>query len=887
MTARLRALWMRFLGLLRTHPSEGEFEAELTSHIAMHTDDGIRAGLSPEQARRQALIYLGGVEQTKQAHRDARSLLWMEQIMQDLRYGLRTLGRSPGFTATVVITLALGIGACTSIFSLVNAVLLRSLPYGDPSRLIYLFTPDPHLSIPDEVISPGYADFFDIKQQNHSFVDMTTYEQALLKLFSQGAITRVGAARVDERFFATLQAQPELGRAIGAGDNQPGHDKVAVISHYLWQTMFAEHANVLEANLVLNNAPYKIIGVMPPGFAYPSNADLLYGDPSIPATNIWIPLALTPQQKAQRDVGNNFVLARLREGVSKDEAQAEMSTLIARLRTLHAGLELSNFNALVKNFLQNPIGSVRPLMWLLLGAVGMVLLIACGNAANLLLARNDYRMREIGMRVALGAGRNRIVRQLLTESLLLGVAAGAAGIGLTWIFLQVLPLLNPGSIPRLDQASLDLRVLLFCLLISFVTSVLAGMLPAWTISPANLKLSFGLGNGQGIPLTHTRWQSLLIVAEAALVVVLLSGAGLFIRSYLNVASIHTGFSESTLKANISLEEDEQQPEGVRAATFDSLINSLSSIPGLDAVGAINFLPLGKGESVSFFSVDGFANRKDQLAEGRTVTPQYFSAMGTPLISGRYFRDEDAAPRPGHPVIVNQQFARLYFADRSAIGGRLREDDTKVWNTVVGVVADVRHTSLEEEVQPQIYHASYDFAHATLVVRSSLPPSTVAAAMRAKLRAVNPLVVLDDFGAMGDLVSQASAGRRFQTSLLTVFAAIALFLAVVGLYGLMAYTVSRRTREVGIRMALGAQRADVLRLVLKKALALLAIGLVAGLVASWFATRAIQAFLFGVGRHDLMTTLSVCALLVILGLLAALIPARRAASIDPMQALRTE
>jgi predicted permease len=875
---KVRAFGLRILGLFRGRRSDHDFSAELESHIALHTDDGIRAGLTPEEARRQALLRLGGAEQTRQAHRQQRTLPWLDSLLQDTRYGLRTLRRSPGFTITAMLTLALGIGACTAIFSLVNAVLIRSLPYGDPERLVYLFTPNPHIPVPPDVMSPSYADFYDLKQQSHSFADMTAFEQATFNLALDGLVQRMGAARVDERFFATLQSTPALGRAIGADDNQPGREKVAVISHSLWHSMFAGKADILERSLALDGASYKIIGVMPPSFQYPSNSDLANGVATSKTTHIWIPLALTPKQKMDREPGSDEVIARLRPGVSVSQAQLEMGTIMARLDRLHTSLR--GWGAFIKGFLDSALGPVRPLMWLLLGAVFLVLLIACGNAACLLLARAANRMRELGMRVALGAGRSRIIRQLLTESLLIGLTAGAIGVGLAWIFLRVLPHLDPGNIPRLNQASLDMRVLLFTVFVSLLTSLLTGVLPAFAVSRVSLT-DFLASNP-----THTqsRSQSALIIVEAAMVVVLLACSGLLIRSYLNVQSVDTGFSPSTVTMNLLLDKRYAQPEQ-RRAFFANLIGKINALPGVNVAGGINYLPLTHSESLGYFWVDGFTNQKDQMAEGRSITPRYFSAMNIPLIAGRFFTEDDVSST-SQPTIVNQQFAKVYFANRNPIGGRISTDDNHTqWSTVVGVVADVRHSSLEETPQPQMYVPDYDGG--SIVVRSVLPPSALVAEIRTILKSIDPELGLADIRTMADLVSEASAQRRFQTVLLTVFAGMAMFLAMVGLYGLMAYSVSRRSREMGIRMALGAQRADVTRLVLKKAAFLLGLGLICGLACSWMATRTIQAFLFGVGTHDPTTILWVCLLMAVCGFIAALIPARRAASIDPMHSLRTE
>jgi len=880
----LRTFWLRLRGLF---VSGSDFDAELESHVAMHTDAGIRAGLSADEARRQALIRLGGAEQTRQAHRERRTLPWLESLLQDTHYGLRTLRRSPGFTITAVLTLALGIGACTAIFSLVNAVLIRSLPYGDAGRLVYLYTPSPQIPIPPEVICPSYADFFDLKQQSRSFASMTAFEQAEFSLTAQGSVDRVGAARVDESFFSTLQSTPELGRAIDANDNQPGHDKVVVISYSLWQSIYAGSADILDRTLVLDGVPYRIVGVMQPRFEYPFSSDLPYGNPHIKSTHIWVPLALAQQQRAQREPGADVTVARLQPGVSVSQAQSEMSTIIARLDKLHGG-DPNVWGALVKGFMDNALGPVRPLMRLLLGAVLIVLLIACGNAANLLLARAAGRARELGVRAALGAGRSRIVRQLLTESLLIGIAAGAIGVALAYLFLRALPLLDPGNIPRLREASLDARVLLFTVTVSLLTSILTGVLPAVMVSRVNLTDFLKNGNSGQRSGGHSRAQSALIEAESALVVVLLAGAGLLLRSYVNVLSAPTGFSQSTVTLNISLDARYGQPQQ-RVEFFHNLIDKIGALPGVQAVGAINSLPLSNSESLSNFRVDGYQNNPEQLVQSRWATPSYFSAMNIPLVAGRAFTDDDASSA-ANTVIVNQSFANTYFANRTPLGGRISQDEHhRDWKTIVGVVADVRHTSLEDAPVPQIYYPSFQdmLGSGYIAVRSVLPPAAVASSIRSTLHGINPNLAVGDIQTMGELVSEATARRRFQTSLLTVFAAIALFLALVGLYGLMAYSVSQRTREVSIRMALGAQRTDVVLLVLGKAALLVGLGLAIGLACTWVATRAIQAFLFGVTAHDPITIGAACGLLAGCGLIAALIPARRAASIDPMLALRTE
>jgi putative ABC transport system permease protein len=466
------------------------------------------------------------------------------------------------------------------------------------------------------------------------------------------------------------------------------------------------------------------------------------------------------------------------------------------------------------------------------------------------------------------------------------LTAGAIGIGFAYVFLRTLPRLDPGNIPRLIEASLDMRVLLFTVVVSVLTSMLTGILPALVISRANLTDFLATAGSRGVAGTHGRTQSALIIIESALVVVLLASAGLLIRSYINVESVDTGFSQSTVTANVQISAFYSQPQ--RSTEFyRSFFAQLSALPGVKAVGGINALPLSNSETFNPFQVEGYANEKDQLVEERWVTPQYFSAMTIPLLAGRFFADADTS-RTDDLAIVNQAFAKRYLSDRDPIGGRVNTGDHPVrWSTVIGVIGDVRHSSLEETPAPQIYRPVNNAEDGYIAVRSTLSPQVMAAGIRSTLRSIDPNLAVADIQTMGELEAAASAQRRFQTSLLTVFAGVALFLALVGLYGLMAYSVNRRTREVGIRMALGAPRRAVVLLVLKNAALLLALGLGGGLFASWFATRAIQSFLFNVGGHDPLTIASVCVLLAVCGLIAAVIPARRAASIDPMQALRTE
>ena len=473
-TYRLRALFRR-------RQLDSEVDEELRDHLEREIERYIRSGVPAEEARRRAQIEFGGAEQIRQQCREARGLRFVEDTAQDLRHSARSLGKNPGFTIVFILTLALGIGSCTAIFNLMSAVMFPLLPYGDVDRLVYLATPNRYLTqVPPEALLPDNADFADLKRQSHSFSGMTQFQQIKEKLAFQGAEVSVGGAQVDGNFFSTLESPPEFGRTIDADDDQPGHDGVALISHSLWRQLFAGRNDTLGRFLQLNGKSYRIVGVMPAGFNYPHKTDLDYGNAHIDETDVWIPLALTPKEKTNRGLSSNcYALARLKPGVSLAQAQAEASTIVEWLDPLHDPKTfVKGWYAYLMPLRQTLEGSARPLMWMLLGAVSFVLLIACGNAANLLLARSAARIHELGVRATLGAGRTRLVRQMMTESLMLGIGGGVAGIGLAWVFLRLLLKLDPGNIPRLQQASLNGGVLGFAVAMTLLTSVLTGILPA-------------------------------------------------------------------------------------------------------------------------------------------------------------------------------------------------------------------------------------------------------------------------------------------------------------------------------------------------------------------------------------------------------------------------
>lgn len=905
----LSDLRYRFRALFRRDHLNSELDEELRDHIERETEKYLRSGLPVEEARRRALIALGGMEQARQQTRDSRGIRMIEQMLQDLRYGLRSLDKNRAFTAIFVFTLALGIGSCTAIFSLMTAVMFPPLPYGDAKQLVYITTPNQNMrQIPPEAIIPDNADFADMKRESHSFSAMTQFAQESFKL--NGANTSLNGAAVDEGFFKTLQVPLELGRGIDAEDNEPSNDGVVVISHSLWLQLFGADPSVLGKSIQLSvkpligtpawsgNKTYRVIGVMGAGFNYPHNSELSFGNIHFDATDLWVPLALTAKQRADRGVAANpvggcycYTLARLRKDISATQAEAELNGILRPLEPLHTGFK-QGWYAYVKSFMETLDGSARPLILLLMGSVVFVLLIACGNAANLLLARSASRTHELGVRATLGAGRDRLIRQLLTESLLLGVGGGLAGIGLAWVFLRVLLLLDPGDIPRLHEASLNGKVLAFTGAITLLTSVLTGTLPALSASRANLIGFLKSGGQTGARGSRNRIRSALVMGEVAIVVVLLAGAGLLVRSFINLQQVPVGFSSTTLSMKIELPETYGKPEQ-RHAFYQTLLSQIEALQGTVATGAIENLPLGGSKGGSLFRVEDHPSQEGQMLDGADVTPGYFSAIDIPLIEGRFFTEEDVS---GHRkvVIVNQTFARKNFPGRNAVGKwvagfnhDVSEQPAKDALTIVGVVADVRDWSVETPPQPQLYGPLSDPDHAYIVIQATLPREDVVQSATAILHRLDASLTFSKVHTMREVVSESTARRRFQTVLLTIFAGMALALALVGFYGLLAYSAMQRSSEMGIRIALGATRMQVAGLILRQALQLVAVALLIGLASALALSRLLASSLYGVRPWDPTTFTLVPLLFLTTTLVACLIPARRAAKTDPMAIIRSE
>ena len=795
-------------------------------------------------------------------------------LLSDLKHELRALRAIPGFVLIVLLVTALGIGATVSVFSVVNAVLLRSLPYAQPEKLVYLYTPNSHYTgLPSE-IPPNVPDVYDWQRLGRTISSFAMFMPANSRLVQGDNVTRVATAGVSADFFKTLGVKPILGRTLNASDDQPGHELVAVISHELWISHFNARPNVVGAKIQLNRKAYTVIGVMARDFGFPFDGDVPYLRISSKQTDIWTPLAYTLQQKSNR-IGHPEgaeVVARLKPNSTASSAQSELNTLESHLNSLYAP-EMQGWHVLARPFVETILGPVQQMLWTLLGVVGLVLLIAISNIAGLLLARTTSRVHELSIRNALGADRARIIRQLLTESLLLSCTGGAFGIALAYALVHLFVNLNPGGIPRFDQASVDTRILLIAVALSIVTGLVAGLLPALSASSPRVHA------GNRVTATH-RGRFGLIVFEIALSVVLLSGASLLIRSYLNLRAVNPGFSPSVLTFQISLDEHYPTPQS-HDLFYKSLLAKLQATTGFKVVGASTEIPLTNDLGFAECEVEGYG-KTPELVQVVGATPQFREAIGTPLLRGRDFTSTDIKTEN---VLINKKFSDSYFRGRNAIGGRVRLEGTPArWGTVIGVLADVRDQDIAAEAKPTLFQPAEDGD--SFAVRTTFPAMQSASQIRSLVRSLDP-ALSTDVKTMRERIADTNARRTFQTSILSGFAFIAVVLALVGLFGLMSFTVKQRTSEIGIRLAIGSPRSRILTLILSQGMRLTIYGLLIGLAAAVALTRLVSSWLFQVKAADPLTLAIVLLTTLGVACAACLVPAWSATRIDPVETLRRE
>jgi putative ABC transport system permease protein len=803
-------------------------------------------------------------------------------LWQDLQYGARMLLKQPGFTVVAVLTLALGIGANSALFSVVNAVLLRPLPYQHPERLFKVNRVDVKRPRLGARTSP--LNFLDWRSQNQTFEYLGGYTDASAFNLSGGAEPeRVAGAMVSDTLFPALGIKPILGRNFLPEEDRMGGNNAVILSHQLWTRRFGDDRNILGQTLTLDSRIYTIVGVMPRGFDFPSKETLL-----------WVPYGFVYEDGGR---GNFFVevIGKIKAGITREQAQADMEAIAARLEQTYPETNADSSIALVPLH-EQVTGKIRRTLLLLLGAVGFVLLIACANVANLLLSRAAARQKEMAIRSALGANRFRIVRQLLSESLLLSLLGGACGLLIAYGSVQLLVAISPEDIPRLAEVGIDGRILGFTFALALLTGLLFGLAPALQASKPDLNETLKEG-GRSSSGGSSLLRSSLVVAEIALSLVLLIGAGLLARSFEHLLSVNPGFeTERILTFDMTLPWAKYDRER-SGQFFQQALERLQALPGAQSVGATTALPLSKDNNARYFTIEGRPGNSPRdytISNHRQVSLSYFQTLGIRLLKGRHLSEQDftgTAP----VVIINQAFARAFFPGQDAIGKRLKMGETSdspfPWMTVAGIVGDVKHTSLEADARPEIYRPFLRNRDAerkmTFAVRTTQNPAELVAAIRQQIQTLDRDQPIANVATMEQLFDQSVARRRFSLLLLGIFAVTALILASVGIYGVISYTVTQSTREIGIRMALGAEPRDVLKLVVGQGLVLTLIGVAAGAAGAFGLTRLMANLLFDVTPTDPLTFIIVSVLLAAVALFACYIPARRAAKVDPMVALRCE
>jgi len=819
-------------------------------------------------------------------------------FLQDLRYGARMLWKSPVVTLVAVAALALGIGANTAIFSVVNTVLLRPLPFAEADRLVMVWDTHPFaLKLGYDYIPSSNGTFADFRQQSESFEQMAALDTWTVNLTGRNEPERIEGTQVSSSLFPLLRARPLLGRAFTPEEEKPGAARVVVMSHGLWQRRFGGDANILGQTVTLDGEKYEVVGVMPPDFTFPQNSGLPAFFPFAQKTDLWTPWVLTEEQRQNRGSHHIAVIGRLKPGRTLQQAQAELGTIASRLEQQYPD-DLKDFGVSVMPLHEQVIGKSRVAILVLLCVVAFVLLIACANVANLLLARAAARQKEVAIRTALGASRGRVIRQLLTESVLLSFIGGALGVLLAMWGVDLLIALSPGDIPRTGEIGIDARVLGFTFGVSLLTGLVFGLAPALQASKQDLHEALKEGGRGGTTgPRRARVRSILIVFEVALALVLLVGAGLLVRSFFKLRNVSPGFDpENVLTLNVPLPGTRYKDGAQASAFYQRLIERLKALPGVEAVGAVSQLPLTGAEEIDGFDIEGRpgpASGADvQTADFRVVSTDYFRAMKIPLVSGRYFTEQDTAGAPG-VIIIDETLARRFFPNEDPLGKRINEGGSPNrlgFLTIVGVVAGIKHSSLDAEPKPAMY-VSYLQSHwldMTLTVRAGGGGAeNLAAAVRREVWALDKDQPVAGVQTLESLFAKAVAPQRFQMMLVGLFAAVALLLSVVGIYGVMAYAVTQRTHEIGIRMALGAQRGDVFKLLMSQGMAQALIGVAIGLAGAFALTRLMSSLLFGVSATDPLTFAGVSLLLSSVALLACYVPARRATKVDPMVALRYE
>ena len=878
--------WFRFFHRRR---ADAELQQELDGYLVEEIAENLARGLSSEEARRQAKIKLGSPQKIRESLWQQNTNATIDNLRRDLKYALRTLARSPGFAFTAILTLALGIGATTAIFSLVNTVLLRPLPFPEQEQLIWLSQQDHSLpGVAAESLS--YPDYFDWRAQNHTLSGIASYVGSGVTLESGGESQRLDAQEVSANFFQVLGEAPMLGRDFRWEDEKRGN-RTVMLSYALWKSNFGSARDIAGRIIRMDDHNYTVAGVMPKGFQFPLEN---------PAPALWKSIADDAEgkepQTSQRGFDALGVIARLKPGVTVEQAKADLSVIAGNLARQYPDNNKQYYSALVEPELVHITGETRPALRVLFGAVTLVLLIVCANVAGLLLARGSRRSAEFALRAAIGASRAAIIRQLLVESVTLSLVGGAAGVALAYALLHASVRLMPLNVPRIEGVSIDASVLVFDLFLSLITGLLFGALPALHLarsapSQALREGSRSVAGGRGQNRVHNG----LVIAQTAIGLVLLVGSGLLIRSFIHILNVDPGFDPRhvfTARIRVSFDRADHDRH---YEFYQQLLQRISTLPGVQSASAGWPLPMSTNHASISFNIAGRPVAKgDEPSESLNVAmPGYFETMRIPLVAGRLFGEQDGLK--GAPtILINQAFARKYFPAENPLGQHIQAgvgDD--VFNhpvrEIVGVVGDVRQGGLTTNLDPQFYlpYAQAVITDPYLAVRIAGDPLALQSALRATVHEMDKSAPVYQVSTLEEYVSKSAAQPRFQTFLFACFAGIALLLAAIGLYGLLSYMVVQRTLEIGLRMALGAQRSDVLGLIVRRGLALALVGVSAGLVIATVMTRLLAGMLYGIGPTDPLTFAATAAVFLVVSVAASSVPAYRAARMDPMKTLREQ
>lgn len=875
----LRAFAQRLAALFRKKGINREMEEEMRFHLEMRTKENIADGMSAEDAHFSALRSFGGVEQAKEECREERTVTWIENTLSDLRYGSRSFWKNPGFTVVAVLTLAVGIGADTAIFSSANAILFRPLPFPDSDRLVAVYGTDSLL----RQIPASAGDFSEWKTQASSFESLAVERGTITATLTGGDEPKsVTLQPVSQNYFTTLGVRPALGRDFLPSEDQRGKGVVVLLSHGLWQRQFGGRSDVINQILQMDGGlPVTIVGVMPADFSFRAAG-----------VDMWIPFIMNPQNRSARYF--DLVVGRLKPGVTLDQARSEMAIVSNRLAKQFPDTN-KGYGANLKPLLEEYVGEVRPLMLTLLGAVGFLLLLCCVNIANLLLARALAREKEIVIRATLGASRGRIIRQFIAESLLLAALGGAFGVLIAIWGTKLLVTFAP-PVPRIEEISVDGRALVFTCVITLLTGIAFGLVPALQATRIDLNDALKAG-ARGSTRGGNRARGLLVISEIALALTLLIGAGLFIRSLAQLQRVDPGFqAKNVLTAKLTLPRKKYGTPVQISAFVDQAIARISALPDVEVAGATIWMPLSDGANTQAFALQGQSitdPTKLPSALSTNVTPDYFRSMSIPLARGRFFTERDAQGAP-NVVIINEAMARTYFAGVNPIGQRIGimngNSQPDYWSEIVGIVGNVKIFRLQDdENQAEAYQplAQQPLSTMTFTIRSKADAPALPTAIRSAILSVDRDQPIATIGPLTDSIAGSFATLNFTVFMFAAFSGIALGLAAIGIYGVMAYFVTQRTREIGIRIALGAQRGNVLLLIFSQAARLVAIGLFVGLAGSFVLTQFLQSMLFGVGTRDPFTFAAVAGLLALVAGVACLLPALRATRIDPIVALRID